>query len=83
MSYGGHNRDGNERRKGVKYMEFARWIKDKLFDFGAVFAIIVGTTIIIGFIFGLFANPINTLLGTAVWLAVLYYVFKRERSRLW
>lgn len=64
-------------------MEFIRWMKDKLFDFGTVFAVIVGTTIVIGFIFGLFANPINTLLGMAVWLAVMYYVFKRERSRLW
>lgn len=64
-------------------MEFIRWIVEKLCDFGTVFAVIVGTTIVIGFAFGLFTNPVNTLLGLTLWLAVMYYVFKRERSRLW
>jgi hypothetical protein len=69
--------------KGNHSIHFLDWIITLYSnEDAAIGSSLMGIFIGVGFGLAILLNPINALLGFGLWLAIMYYIYKRQQTSL-
>ncbi len=69
--------------KGNQSTHFLEWIITLYsHENSANGGVLMGPFIGVGFALAILLNPINAMLGFGLWLAIMYYIFKRQQTSI-